>query len=468
MPLDSVARRYAETLFSAQRDKLAHELSAQVADGQPRQVHEFVARLERKGVEFIEALAHSRADSLLAAYSRAQVLVDDAAVEEIFAEVNQLCEIQGANIADRIRGAAGVDVVSPLAESLAKQVAVEITRIATGIRLSLAAKRDEGILDARSAPEPKSLASTEARPLDDLVQLLTKGEFEKDLAIFVTQAGVNSPLSLLFADLDHFKGVNDSYGHLVGDEVLVAAAGALKVSCHCKGHCYRWGGEELAVLLPNYTCAEAIVLAERVREAIAELKFKGYPSQITASIGASSYPRPSGSESDLLRDADAAMYRAKGEGRNRVCSSDGSVNTPLPNTVSLSNAEISKRLNKVRLWMKLVRGQADNFILNVENKSDEKLVIEEVRLESDGIVITEPAFPPLSNVWILWPRGQHPVSWRCETDPSATLIRMNDHKGLPFKADLRVVLLCSLLEQSREFDQRIPVKVIDKQIVSLL
>jgi diguanylate cyclase (GGDEF)-like protein len=297
---------------------------------------------------------------------------------------------------------------------------------------------------------------------------MAKGEFEKDLAAFAPQANVDSPLSLLFMDLDHFKSVNDSYGHAVGDDVLVAAASTLKAACQGKGQCYRWGGEELAVLLPNHTCDEAIVLSERIRKAIAGLKFKGYPSQITVSIGVTSYPGMSASEGDLLKDADAAMYRAKNEGRNRVCFADGFAKTLSPQTPRLSNAEISKRLEKVRLWVKLNRGRADNFILDVENKSDEQLEVEEIRVESDGYAITEPVFPPLPNLWALWPRCQRPIGWTCQTDPSATLIRMNDHKGLPFKAELKIVLVCSLSEQSREFDQKIPVNVMDRQIVSLL
>jgi hypothetical protein len=202
MPLDNVARRYAETLFSAQSEKLACERATRMAEGQPLQAHQFIARLQTAGVILMEALAHARADSLLAAYGRAQVRVDDTAVEEIFKEVRQVCEAQRGSVIATIKGAADSTYGdSTLTTSMAQHMAMEATRIAGEVRLKLTAKRDEAILDARNAPVLGASTNTEAKQLDDLLRVLTKGEFDKDLTAFVAQASAGSPLSLLFIDL---------------------------------------------------------------------------------------------------------------------------------------------------------------------------------------------------------------------------------------------------------------------------
>jgi len=153
---------------------------------------------------------------------------------------------------------------------------------------------------------------------DDLLPLYRKLRFETGLKALVSQAGEHSPLSLLFADLDHFKQVNDQYGHPVGNEVLIGVATAAKAVCANKGHCYRWGGEELAILLPNYTAAEAAALAERIRQAVSKLEFSKYPGKMTISVGVSCYPETSTTAERLVEHADVAMYKAKRAGRDRV------------------------------------------------------------------------------------------------------------------------------------------------------
>jgi diguanylate cyclase (GGDEF)-like protein len=157
-------------------------------------------------------------------------------------------------------------------------------------------------------------------PQDDLLPLYRKIQFERDLQALLGRSGERAPLSLLFFDLDHFKLVNDNYGHLVGDEVLIGVANCAKDVCGSKGRCYRWGGEELAALLPNYNTAEAASLAERIRGAVSKLTFTNFPDKVTVSVGVSCYPETSQNAEKLVEHADAAMYAAKQAGRDQIAS----------------------------------------------------------------------------------------------------------------------------------------------------
>jgi len=131
------------------------------------------------------------------------------------------------------------------------------------------------------------------------------------------------PARLLFLDLDHFKAVNDTHGHAVGDEVLEGFSVVLKRGCRRGDLAARVGGEEFALLLPATGRASAALVAERVRRVV-EFRPLGraVPVPVTVSIGVvGTEDLPGGASADeLLRRADAALYRAKGEGRNRVVS----------------------------------------------------------------------------------------------------------------------------------------------------
>jgi len=134
----------------------------------------------------------------------------------------------------------------------------------------------------------------------------------------------NAPLAMLLMDLDHFKLINDTYGHLVGDDVLFGVATLLQRAVRSVDTVARYGGEEFVIVLPETGKQGAIAFAERVRDKLATHRFPiagGQEIHVTASIGVATYP--SGqieSVEDLFRAADAALYRAKGSGRNLVCS----------------------------------------------------------------------------------------------------------------------------------------------------
>jgi two-component system cell cycle response regulator len=132
----------------------------------------------------------------------------------------------------------------------------------------------------------------------------------------------NTALTLLLIDVDHFKNINDTHGHLAGDDVLVELAAMLQRVVRAVDMVSRYGGEEFVIVLPETGSSGAEAFAERLRELIEAHSFtptRGGPIRITTSIGVSSFPG-FGVESvdDLLAAADQALYRAKADGRNRV------------------------------------------------------------------------------------------------------------------------------------------------------
>ena len=126
------------------------------------------------------------------------------------------------------------------------------------------------------------------------------------------------PLALLLLDLDHFKQVNDQYGHAAGDQVLAGVGTALRSVLRARDFAGRNGGEEFAVLLPDTDIAAALEIAERVRAAIAEVTLPGTGVPVTVSIGVAGFPGHASTLERLDRLADAALYVAKRQGRNRV------------------------------------------------------------------------------------------------------------------------------------------------------
>lgn len=128
--------------------------------------------------------------------------------------------------------------------------------------------------------------------------------------------------SFLMIDVDHFKKFNDSYGHLAGDLVLREIAGIIKENIREIDIAGRYGGEEFCVVLPDTGRQGAIYAAERIRLASEKTPIKAYDAKITAtvSIGVSTFPEDGEKTDELIDKADWALYRAKKQGRNKVCS----------------------------------------------------------------------------------------------------------------------------------------------------
>ena len=126
-----------------------------------------------------------------------------------------------------------------------------------------------------------------------------------------------SPLSVVLLDLDHFKQINDGYGHGVGDDVLAAVGGALTGGLRASDFAGRYGGEEFLVLLPDTDGQGALDAAEKVRAAIEGIALPNLDRAVTASLGVAAYPTDALDSETLVRMADRALYAAKAAGRNR-------------------------------------------------------------------------------------------------------------------------------------------------------
>lgn len=148
---------------------------------------------------------------------------------------------------------------------------------------------------------------------DALTNCLNRRTFNEALAALQTRGG---PASVLLIDIDHFKAINDGHGHLIGDRAITEAAACLGRGLDAGTPLYRYGGEEFAVLLWRRPLAEAQALAEALRARVAERALADLP--MTVSIGVAEWSGPPEAVSAALARADAALYRAKGEGRNRV------------------------------------------------------------------------------------------------------------------------------------------------------
>jgi diguanylate cyclase (GGDEF)-like protein len=128
-------------------------------------------------------------------------------------------------------------------------------------------------------------------------------------------------LSLIMLDIDHFKKVNDTYGHLQGDVVLQRVAAQLQKELRSYDCAARYGGEEFISILPDSALKEAVFVADRIRTSMQALEFSGPLStlKITASLGVATFPATGVSTVDaFIKQADDALYRAKSNGRNRV------------------------------------------------------------------------------------------------------------------------------------------------------
>jgi diguanylate cyclase (GGDEF)-like protein len=135
---------------------------------------------------------------------------------------------------------------------------------------------------------------------------------------FAQATTTKAPIALLLIDLDHFKQINDQRGHGVGDQVLANVGATLRASLRSGDFAGRNGGEEFAVLLPDTEISSALEIAERIRAAIAEISLPGSDVTVSASIGVAGFPDHANTLERLERLADAALYVAKRQGRNRV------------------------------------------------------------------------------------------------------------------------------------------------------
>lgn len=184
-------------------------------------------------------------------------------------------------------------------------------------RLSLLSNQIAAALGIARAYETMAQRATH----DGMTQLLNHMAFREQSALAVERAARSErPLSILLLDIDHFKAVNDTYGHAVGDEVIRAVAGVIRSQVRRIDIAARYGGEEFVVLLEDTSADGAYLFAERLRERIEALTHQAgdITFRVTVSLGISVYPDHAHSDGVLLEHADAALYVSKRNGRNRV------------------------------------------------------------------------------------------------------------------------------------------------------
>lgn len=168
----------------------------------------------------------------------------------------------------------------------------------------------------RLADAQRALASL-ART-DPLTGIGNRRHFIDSAEAFLALAAEDAdPIALLMLDIDHFKQLNDRYGHAAGDAALIAVAQCCSRRASVLG---RWGGEEFCILLPATATGVAAALAEQLREDIAALAIPAVPEGVTVSIGVAAASGERFGLDDLLSAADRQLYRAKAAGRNRVSS----------------------------------------------------------------------------------------------------------------------------------------------------
>ncbi|BHH85869.1 transporter substrate-binding domain-containing diguanylate cyclase [Desulforhopalus sp. 52FAK] len=153
--------------------------------------------------------------------------------------------------------------------------------------------------------------------VDHLTKISNRKSIEKHLATEIERTKItNDPLSVVIFDIDHFKSVNDAFGHLTGDSVLQQMAFLVKSSIRKSDHFGRWGGEEFLIILPNTTAGDAGKLIQNLKKRIERYDF-GVQRVVTASFGIGQYDS-SETSTLLLSRIDDCLYQAKAQGRNRI------------------------------------------------------------------------------------------------------------------------------------------------------
>lgn len=218
----------------------------------------------------------------------------------------------------QMAAAVSLDGIRYLIDSLM----TETVRMQT-LSVDLSRKLETRAKEVRLLTEQLERAQTEA-VIDPLSGLNNRRGFERAAEALAGAEGLLTGTALLLADIDHFKQVNDTYGHVMGDKVLAAVAQTFRDNIKGRDVAARIGGEEFAVLLPQTTLEGAKAVAELLRLAVARCRIRGtnhdqhQPGSITLSVGVA-VARGEESFESLMHRADRALYTAKHEGRNRVC-----------------------------------------------------------------------------------------------------------------------------------------------------
>ena len=274
------------------------------------------------------SLRHERVDVHSASNGEQGLLIARALMPDVILLDMELPDADGFSLVERLKGDGVTQDIPVIFLSHAPDANMIIRALDAGAIDFVAKPFDAGELRARvrNAVRIRSLIKMLAQraQIDGLTGLWNRAHFDQRLhEEIVSAVRHGSPLALVLCDLDHFKSVNDRFGHTHGDRVLEECARVLgggragDVSC-------RYGGEEFAIILPRSSAADAAALAERLREAIRSLRWEEAPSLVvTATFGVAELEArgdatPAAMARVLIQRADAAMYSAKQAGRDRV------------------------------------------------------------------------------------------------------------------------------------------------------
>ncbi len=221
-----------------------------------------------------------------------------------------------------------------------------IARVRSLVRLRFAnLELDRRRVDLEHMNEQLSMLALQ----DGLTGLYNHRSFQQRLREEISRAQrYVRPLTLAFFDLDHFKQLNDTHGHLMGDEVLKKIGEMLNGAAHLSGRrqsdvVARYGGEELVMLLPETERVGGVVKAQRVCEGVAQLRFSIDAVRVTLSAGVAEFPRDASSAEELIQRADEALYQAKHRGRNRVVAQGDWATEPQASVQPLSSYRTAVR-----------------------------------------------------------------------------------------------------------------------------
>ncbi|HEV7217663.1 MAG TPA: sensor domain-containing diguanylate cyclase [Terriglobales bacterium] len=162
--------------------------------------------------------------------------------------------------------------------------------------------------------------------LDGLTGIFNRRFFELRMAEELERARrFGAGMAVIMVDIDHFKRLNDEFGHLIGDEVLRQVSSIFHQQLRKIDVVCRYGGEEFAILLSQTNPVHALTVAEKLRAMVEEWQFPGVPRLVTISAGAATYPDNGTTRDELVKAADAGLYAAKQAGRNQVCKAPDSI-----------------------------------------------------------------------------------------------------------------------------------------------
>lgn len=204
-----------------------------------------------------------------------------------------------------------------LSERLGRNVGIHVASLDyyTNIKKQIAFPK---IIDAREYADTASLAL-----VDDLTKAYNRRFFDDEFRrLFLQARSASRPFSLIMLDLDHFKLYNDLNGHIQGDIALIETVRILHAVCSNNSAVCRYGGEEFTILVPEVTLDEAGKTAENIRQAIYDYRYVNEQTlpggRLSASLGVTAYRNDIAQPQQMVEEVDAALYRAKNEGRNRV------------------------------------------------------------------------------------------------------------------------------------------------------